>query len=238
MGKLMINLAWSALTRGDFTLWETAPYARRTTTSILKFDGPAYKLSALVPYGDNLLRAHLIEQLVQLVLGSSLRDRLLELDSLNTYEKVNLIYPVPGQYVGSLPSGVSLTSVYEDSVFYDQGSGDLKYEITIDPTSLEVVVDGGNPVDYSSNNNLTSPIEIVPGLSIRLKGDLGVTPFTFLVNYVADPSVAWREVLARVKRTNWGWEDTELRDIAEQDPLWTNQLSAYVVSAVEDNLRG
>jgi hypothetical protein len=228
---------WSVLSKDDFTLWEAAPYARHITGSVLKTDGPLYKLSALVPFGDNLLRAHQIEQLVQQVRRSSLADRLLELDPLNTYDLDNLQYPSPGQTHSELPDGVTVRTVYDESAFVDLGQGSPHFSCSVNPVAGTITVNGTTS-DFTATNNLSSPVELGPGFTMYMKGDLGVTNFEFLIILNANPKTDWKGTLDRVTATSWRWEDPELKDIAEQDPLWTNRLAAYVVSAVEDNLRG
>lgn len=238
MGVPRINAAWTALSKADFLLWQTAPYVRRTTPKLFKFNGPGYKVDALVPFGDNLLRSFQIEQLIQLVLRSCLRERLLEGDALNTYEKANLEYPLPGTYwnADDLPATTRLNAFSTPQSFLQAGKGDITFNCTVDPGALTCTVDNTRVETFTYANNLTSRIELLPGFEIQFKGDIGGSPFTFLVNFVTDPAVNWRETLARAQNVSWRWNDPELREIAEQDPLWTNKLAAYVVSAIEDNL--
>jgi hypothetical protein len=239
MAGTYINVAWTILSKADIYMWETAPYVRRTTPPVFAIGdgGPTYKIDVLIPFGDNLLRAYHIEELIQLVLKSPLRDRLLALDPVNTYEKANLEYPVPGDYVGEVvPEGVRVVSNIARDAFTNLGNGSPIFKCAVDPVGGTVTVDDNLIIAFTAANNLTSEIEIAPGFVIQFQGPLGVTPFTFSINFVTDPRVDWRATLNRARMTPWNWQDIDLRNIAEQDPLWTNQLSAYVMAAIEDNM--
>ena len=237
MGVPRINAAWTALSKADFLLWESAPYVRKTTTRLFKFNGPGYKVDALIPFGDNLLRSYHIEEVLKLVLASPLRDRLLDGDSLNTYEKTNLAYPDPGAYTGKgLPTGVRVISEYTEDSFVEAGNGDVQFKVLVNPGSGTATINDSATDTFTFANNLTSNITLAPGFVVRLQGPIGATPFTFYHNFVANPKVDWRNMLSRLQKTAWRWEDPELRKIAEQDPLGTNKTAAYAVSAIEDNL--
>jgi hypothetical protein len=237
MGVPRINASWTALSKADFLLWQTAPYVRKTTPKLFKFNGPGYKVDALIPFGDNLLRAYQIEQVIQLVLASPLRDRLLEDDALNTYEKANLTYPRPGFVIDDgLPTGVRPVTEFNEESFVELGNGEPIFKVEVDPNTLTATINDSTVDTFTYANNLTSDITLAPGFVVRLQGNIGVSTFTFYINFTANPKVDWRGTLARLERTTWRWEDPDLRDIAEQDPLWTNRIAAYAVSAIEDNL--
>jgi len=233
----LLNKYWTVLSKADIYLWQTAPYVRKTTPQLFREGPDEYKIDALIPFGDNLLRSFQIEELIQLVLMSPFAQRLLDLDPLNSYSKARLEYPVPGvHHSAGLPTGVRLLSSTTDNAFIEYGNGDISFECTVTPGAGTITVDNGPAISFTSGNNLTSAIVIKPGFVIQLQGNIGASPFTFTVNFVSKLSIDWAGILRRVQLTKWEWRDSDLKNTAEEDPVWTRVLAAYVVDAVESNL--
>lgn len=226
-----LNKIWAILSKGDVITAQD--YARRVDADIYNTSSPVEDvIDMLVPYSDTLLRSHYIEQLTQLVLMSSVRERALNFDPLNTYEKAKLVNPTPGETTDlEDPTVVFLT---QEGAHETQGQGILDVTCTVDPVSstFTTIYDSST---FTVTNNLTSPLIILDGFVIRLSGDLPASTFSFNVRYVADPNVDWERITEITLRRSYTWTDPSLKEIWDTSPVWVDRLGALILSTVEQS---
>jgi hypothetical protein len=231
-----INLAWSLLNKGDYND-NTTDTTRRTTRHVYQRDERFEPiLDILVPYPDMLLRGFQIESLVQLIRKSDLAERLREFDQVNTYSSP-LTLPQPGNVVSAgLPAGLRIQFRDSLSSFQDAKEGRFIANCTVDPNTGSFVSQYG-ATSFTVNNNLSSLITVRPGFDLRFQGPIGVAPFQFDIEYIANPRIDWVALLAQVDGKRYSWDDADLRDIYLNDPLWVNRLAALTMSVVEGSYK-
>ena len=197
-------------------------------------------LDVLVPFQDNLLRAYYSEELIKLILKSPFRDRLLEFDPLNTYEKTDLVFPEPGEAITFLeePTPMTIHTAADEEVLLQDGRGSVALDCSADPVT-EVLTHNFGTEDFTVTNGLSSHIVLLPGLTIRLQSDFATAdPYVFKYTYSIRPRVDWIDMLRKAGDVDRIWADPELKNIWDKDPLWTNRLAAFAVSTVELFYRG
>jgi hypothetical protein len=224
---MSLNVIWSILAKGNQPSGE---FSRRAPSGIYK-QTETYTpvIDSLVPFGDNLLRSFRIEQLVQLVLSSDLRDRALELDPVNTYEKCALTFPAPSST--ATPTEMDIL-FFEEAV--EQTEGFLNVHCTVNPTFMTLTTEFGVET-FSHTNNLSSLIDVAPGKTIRLQGTLPVSPFSFVITYIAETKTDWPAVIATLESQSYQFTDVTLRRIFSEDINWVNRVSAIVLLAAENS---
>lgn len=232
---MSINIIWSILMQGK--MYDSQEISRKTTSGIFNEDTKYITtLNALVPYTDQILRSFQVEQLVHLVLVSSLRERALQLDPVNTYEKTSLMFPPPGTINSDLPNNTRVMPIMSPDAFDDYGSGQVVFKCSVNPaTSTFSTVHGLHT--FTMSGNLSSLIPITGGFWIRFKGDIGSNPFTFELAYIAEPVMNWLRVWSTISNMSHKWTDSELKDIYTTDLYWQNRLSAVILSAVENSIK-
>jgi hypothetical protein len=230
------NVLWSILASGnDGGQPSFCRYIDIYNLEIMKPD-PGI-IDVLVPFSDPLLRAKYVEGLTQLVLKSSLRERALALDPVNTYEKATLSWPDAGAFYQATPSGeLTITTQAEDEKLLEAGRGFVQTGLQIN-TGLRTLACSFGEFSYTMSGGLSSHLPLLPGLTLRLRFSTVSPAYSVDYSYVADAKVDWVATLARAKASEPEWDDPLLRDIWENDPIWTNRLAAFVLSAVEARLR-
>jgi hypothetical protein len=227
----MLNKIWSILARGEFLT--PYPYNRKVTQeAYLRNNDVDGLISILVPYGDKLYRTFHIEECVQLLLMSELRERALEFDPINTYEKSNMVYPTAGEFVDELGSG-RVQFFTDEGALRALGTGDVQIECEVDSGAMTLTTLDG-VFDYTLTNNQSSEIELRTGLKIRLYGPLPGGTFSFTVSYIDDTFVEWGTILQNIENLKTiPWQDGDLKEVWDKDIYWVNRMAAIILNAVE-----
>jgi hypothetical protein len=189
-------------------------------------------IDLLVPFGDNLFRSFRIEQLTQLLLRSDLRDRALESDPINTYEKAVIDFPGPAQFATDAP--MDIVFINNPAIIRQAEEGTTTVNCEVDPVAKTLTTEFGVQ-SFTHADNLTSSIPIIPGRDIRLQGPLPALTFTFILSYVNPVGTDWPRLVQRVDSGNYQFQDAELRRIFQEDINWVNRVSAIVLLAVENS---
>jgi len=229
------NVAWSVLASGV----PVGPYGRLVDPNAVNWlTGTAREMvNVLVPYNDNLLRSLYVEELVQLTLRSSLRSRLLDLDPVQSYTKAPLLFPEPGaQYKEIADSLTFFTSADEDAL-RRRGQGEIYTMFSIDMGTSRFTSDFGSET-FVMASGLSSPIILVPGLILQFRETTALPAHSGEYRYILRSSVDWPALLSRLQMSKPVWSSQDLRQIWEQDVLWTDRIAAYVMSTVELMKRG
>ena len=218
-----LNIYWTVLAQGKPS---GLSYVRRITPAWFASQ-PAWApvLDALTQTPDDIARCFQIEQLVQLVLHSNQRERLLAFDGLNSYEKARLSFPAPG-FVTNCP----LTSFF-------QGTGAIpgfEFACTLNTITQRFTTPAG-VFSYTVSNNLSSPLPLAPGATLRVQGPFLEPAYQFTASYSAVLRVDWPALMTRLQALKVPWADTGLRDIWATDPSWVQELAALIVDLVENN---
>jgi len=231
----MINTTWSVLSRSNSN--GNLCWSRRVDPLAFDFDqdeGQAM-LSALIPHNDDNLRSLYIEEIVQMLLRSPQRQRILDADPVNTYEKSRLQFPPPGSAYTfqQEPTEMRLYVAGDDAVLLGSGRGFVAVTCEVNPNTNTLTHSFGEE-EFTIDGNLSSEISLVPGLSIRLQSDFA-TALNYLLKltYSVNSRVDWTQMLARAESVDAVWRDPQLREIWEKDPLWTNRLAAFATATVE-----
>lgn len=220
-----LNQYWAVLRQGHAP---ATPYSRNYHKEAYRRNERYDKVMAtLVPSLEGVDSLFQIEQLVQQVLLTPLKDRLLDLDVLNTYQKSMLSFPEPG-FDDTWPG---------DLFFFDDQSDDryFDFECELDTTTNTFTTPMGSAA-YSVSNNLTSHLILVPGKTIRLKGPFTAPLYVFRVVFQPKLSVNWPQLIQQLETLDLPWEDADLRRIWKDDFSWVNRLAAVTVSTVEANV--
>ena len=220
----MLNIAWSVLVRGQAT---GLAQCRRVTPTAYKAD-PAWSavLDTLVPDYRAVTGLFRVEQLVQLVLRSSLRERLLAYDPINTYEKALIAYPSPG-----LAHTCPLPLFFTDSSRRDVS---FAYSCMLSPLRLTWLTPDG-VVAYTVTDGLTSHLPLSYDKTIRLRGPFPLAVYQLDVAYTPKLEMDWQALLVQLKTCVIPWQDNDLRAIWQGDFSWVEQLAAVVQEVVEAN---
>lgn len=220
----MLNVTWSVLMRGQPN---GLPQCRRVTPGAYKADiAWTRALNTLAPGYQTLSGLFRIEQLVQLVLKSSLRERLLAFDPVNTYEKAALAWPVPG-----LAHNCPLPLFFNDS-----GRTDVAFAYTC--TLLPGTLQWSTPeaaVTYTVTDGLTSFLPLSYDKVLRLRGPFIAPVYQFDVSYTPKLTMDWALLLAQLQACAIPWRDSELRAIWQDDFSWAEKLAAATQEIVEAN---
>jgi len=230
---MSVNIIWSILMQG--VSYDPVLISRKTSPEVY-LDSTEYKrvLDTLVPYSDQFLTSFRTEQLINLLSKSTLAARASAYDPISTYSKSTLEFPEAGDFHSALPTGVRMQFYTADTALLTQGQ--VLYKCTVDPGAGTFTSRTGTST-FTVTNNITSLITIDIGFRIRLKGDLGASPFDVDIWYVADPTTNWSQLLQNLQAMEHVWTDEDLRDIYINDPFWLNKIAAVTMSAVENSRR-
>jgi hypothetical protein len=220
-----MNIAWSILAKGRHLNGE---FTRRVDSSFYRADDEHSRvIDILVPYRDNLFTAYRIEQLIQLLLVSDLKDRLLEFDPVNLYQTATLSFP---------PASATNTTSPVDVLYFNEVAEETEglqdVVVDIDPILFEATINS-IVIPFSYTNSLSSLIEVLQGREIRLHGVLPALPFSFVIHYVGTVHVDWRALLDRIALRRFVFEDPDLRKMFEEDVNWINRIAALTMSTLE-----
>lgn len=229
------NIAYSVLAQG----LPTGTHGRRVDQTAFNFmtDKAVPMLDALVPSGDALLRAYGIDDLIQLVLHSGLQPDLLRIDPVNTYD-IALPAVVPGGSV-VLDTADSLQFWFrgDDDLLRRADRGEITSKVMVNMITHAVFHDFGYQ-NFTMPDGLSTAVTIVDGLDITFSQRIPAAVHQGLLRYTVSPATDWMAVLTRISRVEPVWSSAGLQQIYETDPLWTNRVAAFTLSAVETQYRG
>lgn len=231
----MINRAWSILSKG--VSYGDPSYSRkvyREAYSNSNADG-VRMLQAICPYTDDLLRAGRSNDILGLVLKSPFSARVLEWDPVNTYDKSSLSFPSTGSSVSvtAAPTDLRIFVFTDSDEFLAEGRGSVTLSCDVDGTGKTISSDFSDSA-FSSTGGLSSYITIYPGIRIRMQSDFSSgSPYSFQVSYVSTPYSDWGSILETAVNCSPVWADKDLENTWREDPLWSNRLAAFAVSATE-----
>ena len=219
----MINKIWTILNRGDTP---TSPYGRKMTPQLFANDWPNQRaLDILVPFSAPVLDQHFrIEQLVQGLLKSSVREQALAYDTLTTYEKASITYPEPGFVSGSVYSTSFPSDVSDEESF--------SVNCILDPVAQTFQVEQDDPQTFTITGQLTSKLELPQDKFVQFRGPFVGTD-RFLISYNPYLKVPWMEIATRLEFIDIDWSDKDLRDVWLNDHLWLNRVSAVVLQIAQ-----
>jgi hypothetical protein len=220
----MLNIAWSVLVRGRPN---SLAQCRRVTPAVYKEDAAWLSvLNTLAPDYRTVAGFFRIEQLVQLVLRSRLRERLLAFDPVNTYEKATLTFPPPG-FAHNCP--LPLT-------FLDRGSPEVSFAYTclLIPSMLQWSTPEGETT-YTVTEGLTSALPLSYDKALRLRGPFGEVEYRFDVAYTPRLEVDWTALKTNLQARPIPWQDAALEAIWRDDFSWVEQLAAVIQAVIEAN---
>ena len=215
----MINRIWTILNRGTKP---TSPYGRKTAPYLFNASWPNQRaLDILVPLNGPVLERHFrIEQLVQGVLRSAVREAALELDLLNTYEQATITYPEVGFHHDS-----PYTPFFSEGA--DEGES-FSVQCELNPGALTFTVDGTAQA-VTITSDLTNLLELPNESQVRFRGPFsGAAIFT--IAYTPRLKVPWMNLLHRLEDIEILWPNNALRDVWMHDYLWLNRVSAVVMA--------
>jgi len=231
----MINQAWSVLSKGS---------AYADPTSSRKVDASAYTdssaaavrmLDILCPFSDDLLRSHRAEGILELVRRSPFADRLQAIDPVNTYDKATLTFPSSDLSIEitAQPTDLRIFLFSDDEVFLDEGRASVSMSCSID-TTTNTVSSEWTSGSYTVTGNLSSYVTIYPGVRVRMQSDFAsASPYEFTVSKTVLPKTDYADLLSKAAAIPAAWSDPDLEDTWKSDPLWSNKLAAFAISAVE-----
>ena len=220
----MINIAWSVLVRGKPN---GLPQCRRVTPDAYKADAAwSMVLNTLVPDYQTVSGFFRVEQLLQLVLRSSQRARLLEFDPVNTYEKAALAWPVPG-----LSHDCPLPLFFSDSGRTDVA---FAYPCILLPGTLQWSTPEVSHT-YTVTDGLTDFLPLSYDKRLRLRGPFTEPVYQFDVAYTPKLELDWSRLLAQLQGIKIPWQDTARRAVWQDDFSWVEKLAALTQETVEAN---
>jgi hypothetical protein len=232
----MLNKIWSILAKGK--ILTPSAYNRKVNPDIYSRNQAVEGvINTLVPYIDNLYRPVHIEECVQLLLMSDLRDRALAFDPINTYEKTKMLYPTPGEFDNLSPSA-RIRYFTDPGALLALGTGDIQIDCTYDGTGLDITTkDGVFP--FIISNNQSSVVELKEGLKFRMYGPFSAGTSSFSITYVDSPRIEWGTILTNLEALgSLSWQDSELRQVWDTDINWINRVAAVILNAVEHSEAG
>jgi len=220
----MLNVAWSVLARGQLS---GLAQCRRVTPAAYKADTAwTAVLNTLAPDYRTAAGCFRIEQLVRLVLRSRQRERLLALDPVNTYEKVELIFPEPG-FAHTCP----LPLFFADNNRQDVA---FAYSCELLPLALQWTTPEGF-TQYTVTDGLTSSLPLSYGKTLKLRGPFVEPVYRFDVVYTPVLEMPWKALREQLRGLHIPWRDTSLRTIWQDDFSWAEQLAAVIQETIEAN---
>jgi len=223
----VVNMIWSVLAKGR-PISDSRFGRGITVDAYAGVEDPA--LPVLVPYTDELLRAYHIEEVTGLVLRSMVREQALAVDPVNTYEKTVLRWPPAAVQTQNLVSGMQTHFTEDVDILRQNGNGMFHFDCIVDPSGTFRSVYG--VCSFTITNGLSTPIPILPGLTLQLFGVWPVIPFTFQVFVVLPVVVDWSGIMARLETLRISWSDPALKSIWTSDPVWPNRMAAMVLDTV------
>lgn len=231
----MINRAWSILSKGSEY---SDPTASRKVSKNAYRGVPVNAipmLDVLCPFSDDILRAHRVEGLVDLMLRSPFADKVREMDPINTYDKATISMPASAVHVEitAQPTDLRLFLFSDDDAFLAEGSAYASIDCVVNGPDGTVTTNRGVS-SFTTTDGLSSYVEIYPGIRVRMQSDFSSgTPYEFTVTKTVSPTTDWADLLEKVSAVNAVWSDPDLEDTWRNDPVWSNRLAAFTVSAVE-----
>ena len=206
-----INKTWTLLSRGT----EDATYGRR----IYPVTFASEPLSAavhdiLVPVSDTAFMSLCTEQVVQALLGSSLRDEWIAEDSVNTYGYPLLSMSSNSFATMGVPAGLTVNVLNENT-----GRTTWTYRnfsVKVVPGTMQVTIStpGTPPAvsTYTVTNGLSSKIALAPLLYLRFSDVMPATAFTFSIQYFNAFHRTLANIVDDLGTMNIPWGSPELRE--------------------------
>ena len=230
------NKAWSILFRGF--PGDNPAYSRYVDPAVFEKSTPMLDAVAPPGIGDTLYRARQADELIGVLLRSSLRARFLAWDVSNTYEKATLVPPPPGATYRETTAGtVTIFTQAEDTDLAAKGVAHKTFLITIDTAAEELSFDT-TTLPYTMTNGLSSHLVLCPGLTIRLRFPTMLATHQVIYEYALRVNMDWESLLARIETIDTEWGDTGLNAIWSTHWLWTERLAAYLLNALEASEHG
>ena len=191
-------------------------------------------LDILVPYAkyDDLGRGHRIDSLISILLRSTLRDRVLDFDPLNTYEKAKLSFPEQGVIDTDFGISINLGTFDPNFGFFRVWGEAVAGVVSYDPSSNNAGTPNQNYVITNSLSNKITILESNPHFNFQFTEDPNGS-FGFTV--VGNPTVDFSGILQAMEfiRIEDQIEDKELRDTFTREDNWVDRLAAIIIYVVE-----
>lgn len=224
---MSLNIIWSVLAQG--TLYQ-GPSARRMDETLYTPDIEwAGIFECLFGGLDPIQTQFHIEQYTQLTLDSILREKALDIDPINTYDKTSLTFVEAG-FTNNAPDPVK--------VHYTPGNNPMNYshKVSIDVTTPTATIDNNPPQAFTYAGNLSSYIDLPSGDRIRLGGEMPVSDYFFHVQNNVPLKVDYRKRIALLLSKNpLPWTDPELRHTYVNEINWVDTLASVILQAVIAN---
>lgn len=222
-----INKIWSILGQGELY---TGPSARKMNPALYSPNIDFIEVFEILFGGlDSLEIQFYIEQYVQLVFKSIIKDTALDFDPINTYSKTVLQYAPVGF--------VSNADDFGLVVYWYEGPDPANYLLVaeIDGTVLTISFNGGDTQTFTYVNNLSSVITLPNNDTIRIGGELSplTLPMT-LQNYIP-LQVDWEKRFSLLNTKRLPWTDPDLKNIYTNEINWVDRLSAVILQAAIAN---
>lgn len=215
-----INKIWSILGQGETY---SGPAARKMDAALYSPNIDFSEVFNCLFGGlDTLETQFYIEQYVQLVLKSIVKDTALDFDPINTYSKTVLQY-----------APVGFVDNYPERVYYFEGDDPMNYLNTasVDGTGLTITINDGTPQAFTYNNDLSSRIVLPNNDEIQLGGELDSGVVTFTMQNFIQLQVDWEKRFALLGLKRLPWTDADLRNVYVNEINWVDRLSAVILQA-------
>jgi hypothetical protein len=224
-----LNKIWSVLAQGELYIGLTARKMDETW-----YDGDIKYMeiyNCLFGGLDPLQKQFHIEQYVQLIHSSILKDYAESIDPINTYNKSKLIFPEAG-FFDNAPDPISVT--------VSKGTNPTNYNhtVSVDVSAPSVTIDGGDVQNITYTGNLSSYIDLPNGDRIRLSGTMPGADYSFQIENRVELRVDYRKRLALLQgKEPLPWENADLRNVYINEISWVDRLAAVLLQVYEANLR-
>ncbi len=227
-----LNRTWGILAKEQESA--NLQYYRKFSENVYSPDRTLNRiLDILVPYADydDLGRGHRINSLINILLQSTLRERTLNFDALNTYEKAKLTFPEQGLLDTAFGISINLGTFDPNfGVFRVWGSA-IAGVVSYDPSSNNA---GTPDQNYVITNNLSNKITILesnPHFNFQFTTDPNGN-FGFTV--IGAPHMDYSGILKAMEIIHIEQQmDKELRAIFTKEDNWVDRLAAVITHVVE-----
>lgn len=230
--SIKLNRTWGILAKERESA--SLAYYRKFSENVYSSDRTLDRiLDILVPYADydDLGRGHRINSLINVLLRSTLRDRTLDFDALNTYEKAKLSFPEQGLVEADFGISINLGTFDPNfGVFRVWGSAVAGVVSYADSSN-----NAGTPdQNYVITNSLSNKILILenePHFNFQFTEDPNGS-FSFTV--IGSPHMDYSGILKAMELIHIEQHmDKELRDIFTKEDNWVDRLAAVITHVVE-----
>lgn len=225
----MINKFWTYLNRGV-----TNEFGRKVTVGAYLANPAMAELHAkLVPKAELSYSCLCTEQLLQIVLSSSLASTLKSSDVLNTYGRGIDMSPNPFNSISSSYSGIEVFILDESTDGWIQGT----FTVILNPTLMVARISSSlasvSTVEFTIADNMSSKIPLSKGFYLRFRGTLPSEPVTISVSSVRKFRRNPASILSGLELIRIPWINQEYAGIYRDSKIPLEKVAAATMNLYE-----